>query len=552
MRWHHLTTAILAGFATTSAAAPSARGVPTVTLDQGTFTGAADGVANKFLGIPFAHPPTGDLRFRLPVANDPYTGTHDATAFGLSCSQQGVSLSIPSSIVSNITDFLVNTVIDVVVPSGEDCLTLNVWTPAGVAAGTKLPVVVWIFGGGFEIGSTSTYDGGVIVSRSVDLGKPVVYVSMNYRISALGFLASQEVKDAGVGNLGLQDRASTSRPQRPPKWTSSSRCTRKTRPRARRSTRASSMCCHHSSSGSQPCKATSSSKLPDGSSCPIRPASRTHGLSVRISYRTLPISWSTPSSTSRCLLGKTVGCCQICFGPSTDILSRQSLDLAWTPRADGVFLADDPQVLVQQGSVANIPFVTGNCDDEGTLFSISLLNITTEAELRSYLAKFYLPTATSAEVDQLLKLYPQDPTQGSPFDTGLHNVLSPQFKRLAALQGDLVFQAPRRLLLSHTSSKQNTWSFLNKRLKLTPGLGSAHSTDLLNVYTGGDMAVYLINFANHFDPNGSGLLSWPKYTTSSPRLLTFLDGPIPLEISQDTYRTDAMNFLTQLSLEAPL
>ena len=66
------------------------------------------------------------------------------------------------------------------------------------------------------------------------------------------------------------------------------------------------------------------------------------------------------------------------------------------------------------------------------------------------------------------------------------------------------------------------------------------------------MADYLINFINNLDPNGSGLLSWPKYTTSSPKLLTFVDGLIPLEITEDTFRQEGMNFLTQLSLAAPL
>lgn len=66
------------------------------------------------------------------------------------------------------------------------------------------------------------------------------------------------------------------------------------------------------------------------------------------------------------------------------------------------------------------------------------------------------------------------------------------------------------------------------------------------------MAVYLINFVNNLNPNGGGLLSWPKYSTSSPQLLTFLDGLIPLEITQDTYRQAAMNLVTQLSLVNPL
>lgn len=80
----------------------------------------------------------------------------------------------------------------------------------------------------------------------------------------------------------------------------------------------------------------------------------------------------------------------------------------------------------------------------------------------------------------------------------------------------------------------------------------AHGTDLLNVYTGGDMADYLIHFVNNLNPNGELLLSWPKYSTSNPQLLTFVDGLIPLVITEDTYRQDGMNFLTQLSLANPL
>jgi acetylcholinesterase len=85
-------------------------------------------------------------------------------------------------------------------------LTLNVVAPANTTPGSKLPVVVWLFGGGFEFGSSASYDGSIIVNRSIELQKPVIYVSMNYRLAAFGFLASQEVKDKGIGNLGLWDR----------------------------------------------------------------------------------------------------------------------------------------------------------------------------------------------------------------------------------------------------------------------------------------------------------------------------------------------------------
>ena len=118
----------------------------------------------------------------------------------------------------------------------------------------------------------------------------------------------------------------------------------------------------------------------------------------------------------------------------------------------------------------------------------------TEAGLRDYITNNYIPEISPSDLDQLLRLYPADITQGSPFNTSILNALTPEFKRLAAMQGDLVFQAPRRFFLQNRSSKQSTWSFcesrrtrwrlqsvlrltsmsppVNKRLKALPALGS--------------------------------------------------------------------------------
>ncbi|KAH9891908.1 carotenoid ester lipase precursor [Cubamyces lactineus] len=520
---------------------------PTVQLDQGTFIGTTDGTTNKFLGIPFAKPPVGDLRFNLPVAVDPYTGTHTVTAFGQSCPQQAINLDLPSEVVSDAVNFILNSVYGVVVPSSEDCLTINVVVPAGTQPNAKLPVVAWIFGGGFELGGPNLYDGGVIVSRSIELGEPVIYVSMNYRLSAFGFLASQEVKDAGVGNLGLQDQRLALRwiqkyisafggdPTKVTIWGESAG--------------AISVALHMLTNGGNTEGLFRGAFMESGS--PIPTGDITHGQSDydRLVAET---GCTGAADTLQCLREVPYDTLKKAADASPNIFSPQSLRLAWLPRADGTFLTDTPQQLVQKGSVASVPFVTGDCDDEGTLFSLSTLNITTETELRSYVVDNYMPELTTDDLDNLMTLYPADITQGSPFDTGILNALTPEFKRLAAMQGDLVFQAPRRFFLQNRSGKQPTWSFLSKRFKALPGLGSAHATDILNVYGGGELADYLINFVNHLDPNGNTVPSWPKYTTSSPNLLTFLDGSIPIEITNDDYRVDAMSLMTELSLEFPL
>jgi acetylcholinesterase len=75
------------------------------------------------------------------------------------------------------------------------------------------------------------------------------------------------------------------------------------------------------------------------------------------------------------------------------------------------------------------------------------------------LKEFFFPNATDAQMDELLTLYPQNVTQGSPYDTGTQNALTPQFKRMASILGDYEFQAPRRFFLKTISDKQNVWSF---------------------------------------------------------------------------------------------
>lgn len=93
------------------------------------------------------------------------------------------------------------------------------------------------------------------------------------------------------------------------------------------------------------------------------------------------------------------------------------------------------------------------------LVLISEVDHRTDNELKTYIQTVFLPGLTTAEVNQLAEVYPADITQGSPFDTGIFNALSPQFKRIAAFQGDGVFQAPRRFFLQQQSGKQDTWAF---------------------------------------------------------------------------------------------
>jgi para-nitrobenzyl esterase len=169
-----------------------ANGDPTaLTIDTGHITGEqlADGT-RAYRGLPFAAPPVGDLRWRPPARPASWEGTRDATRFGSVCPQSsGIATYVGTAMP----------------PINEDCLYLNVWTPATVAD-ARLPVMLWIHGGGLVGGWSNqpSYDGTAIASRGV------VLVSVNYRLGPLGFLAlpelSAESPDGASGNYGMLDQ----------------------------------------------------------------------------------------------------------------------------------------------------------------------------------------------------------------------------------------------------------------------------------------------------------------------------------------------------------
>ncbi|KAG0694304.1 Alpha/Beta hydrolase protein [Suillus ampliporus] len=510
---------------------------PTVTLDNATVTGIASGSVNKWLGIPFALPPTGNLRLQLPQPIPPYNTSFSATAYGFSCPQQ--SLIVPLGLSAKILEYLTTTNN----PTSEDCLTLDVIAPADATPESNLPVVVWIFGGGFQTGGSSDHDGSVIVNKAIDLKIPAIYVSMNYRLGAFGFLASEEVIQAGVGNLGLQDQRQAMRwvqkyisafggdPTKVTIWGFSAG--------------AVSVALHMVTNGGNTTGLFRAAFMNSGAPTTIDDI--THGQQT-YGFIVNQTGCADSPDTLQCLREIPYDMLMSAANKIPNILSYEGLP-TWFPRVDGTFLTADPRDLVLNGSVADIPFITGNCDDEGTLFSLSSLNITTDAQFQEYIQTYLYANVQLDGIQRLMEYYPDNVTQGSPFDTGYLNALTPQYKRIAAWQGDVFLQAPRRFFLEQRFNKQNTWAFLSKRLKAFPGVGSFHGSDVdLNIYAGGDMASRLVRFVAELDPNDPGdLVQWPKWNTSSRNLLTFLDGLNPQNITQDTYRAGAMACLIDVN-----
>jgi carboxylesterase type B len=148
---------------------------PVVSLDYGDFLGLSTATTINYLGIPYAKPPVGDLRFNPPQAPS-YLGSQSAKEYGNSCLQVDQTFNLTLS---------------------EDCLNLNVYAPSHATPESNLPVMVYIYGGGFTVGSSAIplYDGKFII----DAGGDVIVVTINYRVGVFGFLsASQSTSNAGL------------------------------------------------------------------------------------------------------------------------------------------------------------------------------------------------------------------------------------------------------------------------------------------------------------------------------------------------------------------
>lgn len=161
-----------------------------VQTSYGQLRGLQDRGVQVFRGVPYAQPPTAGLRFQPPQRPQRWTGVRDAREFGPAAPQY-----------AGITGLAVKMMVG---PADEDCLFLNIWTPAADTG--RRPVMVWIHGGAFVFGagSQSLYDGATLAQRG-----DVVVVTINYRLGALGFLRLKDVSGGRIpstGNEGILDQ----------------------------------------------------------------------------------------------------------------------------------------------------------------------------------------------------------------------------------------------------------------------------------------------------------------------------------------------------------
>nr|XP_056722796.1 cholinesterase-like [Euleptes europaea] len=303
------------------------------------------GSVTAYLGVPYAEPPLGKLRFQKPLPHQPWSQVLEATSFGNSCSQ------------FLLHDFPDASVWAVNPPLSEDCLFLNIWMPHPRPS-APLPVLVWIHGGGYCTGASSLdlYNGASLAAE-----ENLIVISLNYRLGALGFLS---LPPSAPGNVGLLDQ------QLALKWVKENAASFGGDPAQvtllGQSAGAASVGFHLLSPGSQPLFAQA--VLQSGS--------------VNAVW-----SWSSPEEAKQkaLVLGQTLGCTQdndaavvTCLqgkdvaGFSQYELSELNttifLNLPFVPTTDGEFLPEDPQKLLEPGRIPNKPILIGITSDEGSTF----------------------------------------------------------------------------------------------------------------------------------------------------------------------------------------
>jgi para-nitrobenzyl esterase len=498
-----------------------------VKTESGLVAGAGTAV-RSYKGIPYAAPPIGDLRWKAPQPAKPWKGIRIAKDFPAMCPQ---AQFIPGR-------------------QSEDCLGLNVWTPAR-SASAGLPVMVWIHGGGFQIGasSQSAYDGEALAAQGV------VLVSINYRMGIFGFLAhpalSQESPHGVSGNYGMLDMVAAL------EWVQR----------------------NIGAFGGDPHNVTIFGESAGGTAvCLLMVMPQANGLFRNVIAESAawmygPISHLKESWYGRvsmeqfgeklgndlaALRSKSAAEVQKLAGPPDMSGDAADKGLAYMPVVDGWALPDDPARLFSAGKFSHVPFMAGTNADEGTLMGGAAVR--NKAQLRAYAAKTF-----GTQADAMLAIYP------AATDADAYGAAT------GAL-GDLLFLHGTRSVL-RAASKANPKTFQYQFTRVT-GIGkrlhwgSFHASEVPYVFAtlpdsvfGGEptmlgdftidpdtyndhdaklsqaMSAAWVRFAKTGDPNGPGLAPWPAFREGQESYLEFGDQIV----AKKALRKTQLDFLSDYS-----
>jgi para-nitrobenzyl esterase len=466
----------------------------TVQTQSGPVRGSGSDIL-AFKGIPYAAPPTGDRRWRPPAPTEPWKDVRDATQFGPRCPQIAPARArFPGG------------------PASEDCLTLNVWAPAN-ASSRRLPVMVWIHGGGFTAGTTTLprLDGTNLARRGV------VVVSVNYRLGALGFFAhpalSRESEHGVSGNYGLLDQIAALH------WIRANIAAFGGNPE--------NVTLFGSSAGASSQGFLMVSPLARGLFHRAITQSgwwRAAGAKPRLR---VPYYGFPAAEVQGLSMGRDIAALRVLSADEVlaRMLNEGSETLGWNyvPVVDGYVVPDDPGVLMGTNKQPKIPLLTGYDADEGLFLGGDLPR--TLVDYHAFVRALF----PAELVDEVLVRYPAatdaQASVAAPLLFGESRIVA--LTVLAARAASKVIDVYMYRFSRVAPSSRSVWG------------GAAHGSEVAYVFdnTSGDasqfeeidrtlsraMADAWVQFARTGNPNTAGLPRWPVYRSPHYRLLDLGD-----------------------------
>lgn len=552
--WQCALAPLLLPWVALASPAPS-RYVPTAKTINGTYYGVYNQAYDQdlFLGMPYAQPPVGDLRFRVPQSlNTTWKGSRNATEYSRQCIGYGSDTWVLGNYVS------------------EDCLTINVIRPSGTTKGDKLPVALWIHGGSLTNGGSSDprYNLSFIVEQSVKMGTPMVAASINYRLHGWGFLHSADLAAEGSTNLGFRDQRLALH------WLNENIAQFGGNPRHvtlwGESAGARSVGAQLVAYGGRNDGLFHGAVLESGSSLPgiLKPAT---AQSWSPYYTALLAATNCASASDSVACLRRVPTAQL----SSIFNSSFAAVPGWGQVVDNDFFVAPGDALLKAGKFVKVPLMLGTNFDEGTAYAST--GIDTSEQFLSLVKA----GGVGADLAQkVAELYPDEPDLGIPatFEGRPEGSLASygaQWKRVAAYRGDAVQHGARRLTAqSWAENKVPVWSYHWNVLVngIKPIIGATHFQEVVfvfnniqangyntvvstNPFTGKPktfvqlanlMSRMWVSFITQGNPNyhRAGSIKWPQYDVTSPKNLVFDVNTTKLAYGEpDTYREEEIAFI---------